>query len=84
MADTVERGERQLDRLEASRVMIDRVTLLHKTEGAELQPIIDAFATADAMIGNVAVAEQGRAQLQRLEQVVDRMIEYADARIAAL
>ncbi len=78
---TRERGQRYLDRLEASRTTIDRITSLKTAQHenkSNLDPLIKAFLAADSMIENAAQAEQGRQQLVRLTSVLDRMIEYRE------
>ena len=78
---TRDRGQRYIDRLEASRAIIDRMTLLRgipHDNKPDLQPLISAFLAADSMIENAAQAEQGRRQLVRLTAMLDRMIEYRE------
>lgn len=78
---TRERGQRYLDRLEASRAIIDRITAVLRVprdDRPDLTALIKAFLTADAKIDNAAEAEQGRRQLERLSAVLDRMTEYRE------
>ncbi len=60
-ANSRERGQRQLDRLEASRAVIERITVLGEHRDVDLRSIRLACFAADEMFENPAEAAQGRA-----------------------
>jgi len=74
---TRERGQRHLDRLESSRIIIDRITGLAQAK-VPIRAVRSAFLTADAMIEDPAQAELGQEQLRKLEIVLARMLTYRD------
>lgn len=74
---TRERGQRHLDRLESSRVIIDRITTLAGVN-VRINSLRDAFLDADAMIENPAQADLGQQQLRKLDTVLARMIAFRE------
>lgn len=81
---TRDRGDRQIRRLDVSRVVIERISVLASAR-ARTEPIESAFLAAEAMIEVPAQADLGRQQLAQLAVVLDRMIDFRElARGAAL
>jgi hypothetical protein len=80
---TRDRGQRHLDRLESSRIIIDRITSLARAK-VRIHPMRDAFLAADAMIEDPAQAELGQTQLRKLDTVLARMLAYRDLGAADL
>ena len=74
---TRDRGQRYLDRLEASHIIIDRITALIPLK-VRIDAIREAFLSMDNMVEDPAQADVAQSQLRRLEIVLARMLAYRD------
>jgi hypothetical protein len=74
---TRERGREKLNRLESTRQMILRISVLSR-RGVDLESIRAGVLSLDEMASDPAAEQLSRQQLARVRQVLDRMIAFRE------